>query len=316
LNSALQDKTWDASIQVLCHFPDVLFSMSDKLDQTRQLGDAFLIQREDVMAMIQELRQKAADQGNLKTTKEQTVIEDKYGIRIEPADPVIVYVPVYDPLYVYGPWWYPAYPPYYWYYPPGVIITGGYISFGVGFFVGVDVFSWYWFDWPRHIIHIDRYREGRFVHIDHKRRGFSVPYWRHEPYHRRGVAYRDRHTAERFGVKPFRRQAISPEMRGYPERKYRGPAVSPSPRHSERREGAPETRRRMERPEVRGTRERNVPFWGIGSGSFERRASERGGMSRQRANEFRREGDRDQRGGNTDRDGESRDRRRGGGFRR
>lgn len=310
LDSALQDKTWDASVKVLCHFPDILFSMSDKLDQTRKLGDAFLSQQEDVMAMIQELRRKAGEQGNLKTTKEQTVIEDQYGIRIEPADPRIVYVPVYDPFYIYGPWWYPAYPPYYWYYPPGVIVTGGYISFRGGFFVGIDVFSWYWFDWPHHVIYIDRDRERHFRHFDHKRRDFDEPSWHHNPIHRRGVAYRDTHTAERFGVRPSRPQARSPEMRGYPERRLEGPAVSPSPGRMEHRERAPAIRGSSEKPDVQGTRERNVPFTGIGNGGFERRASERGEMSRHRENESRQGGDQNQRGGNTGPGGN----RKGGGF--
>jgi len=147
LNNALLKKTWDPSIKSLCHFPDVLFAMSDKLDQTRKLGDAFLSQEDDVMATIQELRQKARDQGNLKTTKEQQVIVEREIIRIEPADPAVVYVPVYDPLYVYGPWWYPLYPPYYWYYPPGFVVTSGFISFGPRFFIGIGLFPWAWFDW-------------------------------------------------------------------------------------------------------------------------------------------------------------------------
>ena len=121
LDNALLNKTWDPSIKSLCHFPDILAAMSDKLDQTRKLGDAFLGQEEEVMATIQELRRKARDQGNLKTTSEQKVIVEGDIIRIEPADPEVVYVPVYDPTYVYGPWWYPAYPPYYWYYPSGYL---------------------------------------------------------------------------------------------------------------------------------------------------------------------------------------------------
>src|SRR4030067_2787622 len=122
LGGATQVKTWDASIKVLCHFPDILFSMSETIDKTRKLGDAFLSQQEDIMDMIQKLRRKAVEQGNLKTTNEQNVIEDQDGIRIEPSDPVIVYVPVYDPFYVYGPWWDPSYPPYDWYYAPGIVV--------------------------------------------------------------------------------------------------------------------------------------------------------------------------------------------------
>lgn len=107
--------------------------MSDKLDQTRKLGDAFLAQEDEVMEVIQELRRKAQEQGNLKTTSEQKVIVEKEIIRIEPANTQVIYIPVYGPIYVYGPWWYPAYPPYYWYYPSGYVITGGYISYSPPF---------------------------------------------------------------------------------------------------------------------------------------------------------------------------------------
>ena len=35
-------------------------------------------------------------------------------VKIEPANPQVVYVPTYNPTVVYGPWPYPSYPPYYW----------------------------------------------------------------------------------------------------------------------------------------------------------------------------------------------------------
>ena len=215
LDNALKEKSWDPSIKSLCHFPDVLFAMSEKLDQTSKLGDAFLGQEDDVMATIQKLRRKAEAQGNLRTTQEQKVIHQEDAIKIEPADPKVVYVPVYDPFYVYGPWWYPAYPPYYWYYPPGIIITGGFITFGSHFFIGIDWFSWSWFDWHRHYIYIDVHKARRF-HRFHPRYYSHRNYWRHDPVHRRGVAYRDRRTSERFGKRPYPRTALGPELRGYP----------------------------------------------------------------------------------------------------
>src|SRR4030042_38634 len=86
LDEHLKEKTWDPSVKSLCHFPDVLFSMSNKLDQTRKRGEAFLSQEDDVMATIQELRLKAQEQGNLKTTEEQKVIVEREVIRIEPAE--------------------------------------------------------------------------------------------------------------------------------------------------------------------------------------------------------------------------------------
>jgi len=288
LDEALKEKTWDPSIKSLCHFPDVLFAMSDKLDQTRKLGDAFLSQEDDVMATIQELRHKAEEQGNLKTTKEQQVIVEREVIRIEPANPEFVYMPVYDPLYVYGPWWYPAYPPYYWYYPPGFIITGGYISFGLPIFIGVGLFSWVWFDWHVHHIHIDIHKTRRF-HKHHPKRDFDRPIWQHDPRHRRGVAYRDRRTSEHFGTRPPRVSPASPETRGFPARGIERRAVEPSQGPVERRERAVEPRVRPERERIEPTPRRDTPFRGIENGSFERKAGQRGGESR-RSGEIRRPG--------------------------
>jgi hypothetical protein len=286
LDEALKEKAWDPSVKSLCHFPDVLFAMSDKLDQTRKLGDAFLSQEDEVMATIQELRQKAEEQGNLKTTEEQKVIVEKEIIRIEPADPEVVYVPVYDPLCVYGPWWYPAYPPYYWYYPPGFVITGGCFSFGPGIFFGIGLFSWSWFDWHAHHIFIDFHKTRRF-HRHHDKRDFDQPIWQHDPRHRRGVAYRDRRTSERFGLRLPRVSPATPETRGFPPRGIERRAVEPSRRPVERREGVVAPRVKPERENIERAPRQDSPFRGIDDGRFERRAGQRGGESR-RSVEIRR----------------------------
>lgn len=301
LDTALQEKTWDSSIKVLCHFPDVLFAMSDKLDQTRKLGDAFLSQQDDVMATVQELRSKAVEQGSLKTTKEQTVVKDGDVIKIEPADPQVVYVPVYDPSYVYGPWWYPGYPPYYWYYPPG-LVSGAYIGFGAGFFIGLDLFPWYWPDWHRHNIHIDHNRIRRFDRLD-QRRDFDRNFWSHDPSHRRGVAYRDRITGGSFGGRTFQTPQPTFENRGFPGTRSGGVTVAPSPT-AERRglsggrfEGhviAPQTGTVAPiQPRTRTVpsgMQRDTPFSGIGNGRFEKRAGERGERSRQSGENVQRGG--------------------------
>src|SRR5512136_1936968 len=120
LTNALEKQDWDPSVKSLVNFPDVLTMMSEKLDWTQKLGDAFLEQQKEVLGTIQKLRQKAEEEGNLKATSEQEVVVDEQTktIVIEPANPEVFYVPTYDPTVVYGAWWYPAYPPYY-YYPPG-----------------------------------------------------------------------------------------------------------------------------------------------------------------------------------------------------
>ena len=42
LDKALEGKDWDPSVEGLTHFPDLLKRMSDNLDWTKDLGDAFL----------------------------------------------------------------------------------------------------------------------------------------------------------------------------------------------------------------------------------------------------------------------------------
>lgn len=260
LSEALREKPWDPSVKSLSHFPDVLFAMSENLDQTRKLGDAFLAQEQEVMDTVQELRQKAREQGNLKTTPEQKVIVEREIIRVEPASPQVVYVPVYDPYYVYGPWWYPAYPPYYWYYPSYPFVGGIHIGFGPRISIGLGLFSWVWFDWPVHRIYIDVPRTYHF-HRYPVRPSYERHHWQHDPRHRRGVAYRDRRTGEHFGVPAPQHKSLQPGTRGYPagtmERKAPAPAATaPAPdRKRERsipRETQPE-QRKIETAPSRGT---------------------------------------------------------------
>jgi uncharacterized protein DUF3300 len=255
LDDSLKEKSWDPSIKSLCHFPDVLFAMSDKLDQTSKLGDAFLSQNDDVMTTIQQLRRKAESQGNLKTTKEQRVIHDEDAIKIEPANRQVVYVPVYDPRYVYGPWWHSAYPPYYWYHPPGVIITGGFITFRPHFFVGIDFLSWSWFDWHRHYIYVNVHKARRF-HNFRQRHDSGRYFWRHNPVHRRGVAYRNKRTREQFGQKLSRRSAPGTKMGGYPIKRQKTKTVEPSRNSNKRRKQVDVSRARTERQRIQRTEKR------------------------------------------------------------
>jgi Protein of unknown function (DUF3300) len=134
LTAALEKQNWDPSVKSLVNFPQVLTMMSEKLDWTQRLGDAFLADQKKVLDTIQSLRAKAQASGNLKTTKEQTVIVEEKIIKIEPANPQVVYVPTYNPTVVYGAWPYPAYPPYY-YYPPGYVASSMF-AFGASVAMG------------------------------------------------------------------------------------------------------------------------------------------------------------------------------------
>jgi hypothetical protein len=213
LDAALLDKDWDPSVEAVCHFPSVLALMSERISETTNLGNAFLAQEAEVMDTVQELRAKAYAQGNLTTTSEQKVIAQNGTIVIEPADPRVIYVPYYDPFYIYGPWWYPAYPPYYW-GPPGVSIGMG-ISYWPGFYFGFAFGTWSYFDWPHHYIFIDVHKRPRYVRND---RWISKPgRWYHAPIHRRGVAYRDKSTARKYGQYPYRSRNFQRDTRGFPE---------------------------------------------------------------------------------------------------
>jgi hypothetical protein len=89
LTDALEKQTWDASVKSLVNFPQVLAMMSEKLDMTIKLGDAFIAQQADVMIAVQKLRGKAQAEGNLKSNEQQKVIVEA----APPADPTIVVQP-------------------------------------------------------------------------------------------------------------------------------------------------------------------------------------------------------------------------------
>ena len=193
IEDAMQKQPWDASVKSLTAFPTVLVMMSEKLDWTQQLGDAFLAQHQDVMAAIQALRQRAENSGNLKTTKEQKVTKSGSGpetyIVIEPSNPSVVYVPAYEPATVYGPWPYPAYPPYA-YYPPGYV-AGSAFWFAGGVAVGAAL--WGNCNWGRNQVDINVNKFNEF-----NRTNISNSSWQHNVEHRKGVPYSDRRVSDQY----------------------------------------------------------------------------------------------------------------------
>jgi len=94
---------WDPTVVALLHYSDVLGMMSENLDWTTAVGEAYEIDSSGVMASIQRLRGQASSNGALQTTPQQTVITEEQVIRIEPSDPTYIYVPSYDPYSVYAP---------------------------------------------------------------------------------------------------------------------------------------------------------------------------------------------------------------------
>jgi len=275
LDQALQDKDWDVSVKSLANFPDVLAMIDEKIEWTTLVGDAFLAQQDDVMDTIQDLRAKAEAAGNLQSTREQKVVSDQNVIMIEPADPELIYVPVYNPFWVYGPWWYPAYPPFAFYYP-GVTITSGFFGFAFGVASGFG-FGWCDWDWHHHYIRIDYDRIGHFHRFDHNR-FHGRERWEHDSGHRRGVAYWDRTTSHRFGQSPERSIQGKPEVRGYTDQGVRRQSEVSVP-------GSSQGVRRQPEVGVPGSAERvqrqpSSAFSGVRSGTSEQRASDRGQFSR------------------------------------
>jgi len=200
---AVQGEPWDVSVKSLVAFPQVLEPMNDKLDWTQKLGDAYLGQPKDVMDAVQRLRKRAQEAGNLKSNEQQVVIVEPPTstgttiVRIEPADPQVIYVPTYDPAVVYGGWAYPQYPYYYWppypgYYPP----YGGAIGFGIGLIAAAAIFGDC--DWDNGGAHVDHHK-AKNVDRNFDARKAEGGRWQHDAKHRQGVAYRDNASRERYG---------------------------------------------------------------------------------------------------------------------
>jgi hypothetical protein len=139
LTDAAKQQNWDASVQALVAFPDVLARLNQDVRWTTDLGNAFLGQQADVMAAVQRLRARAQANGKLRSTPQETVTTEtqngQTAIAIQPADPQVIYVPTYDPTYIWGP---PA-----WGYYPSLF----YPTYGFGFGFGIPIGGFY-AGWP------------------------------------------------------------------------------------------------------------------------------------------------------------------------
>ncbi|BCF99850.1 hypothetical protein PPGU19_044190 [Paraburkholderia sp. PGU19] len=201
---AVENEPWDVSVKSLVAFPQILEPMNDKLDWTQKLGDAFLAQQKEVFAAVQRLRARAKDSGNLKSNEQQNVVVEPAPaggqtiVKIEPANPQVIYVPAYNPTVVYGAWSYPAYPPTYWppypaYYPGGALMTG--FAWGIGLAAAGAIFSNC--NWGGGDVNIN---VNKAANIDRNfdRTKVQGGRWQHDGSHRQGVAYRDNATREKY----------------------------------------------------------------------------------------------------------------------
>lgn len=201
--SRTEDKDWDPSVKALMAFPNVLQKMSEDLDWTQRLGEAFLADEAQVMDGIQSLRQQADKANSLASMENMAVTRANNQIIIEPVRREVVYVPYYDPRVVYGTWrWGVAYPPVYWEF-------GGYVGYPYrpshSYFYwspGIHIsFNYFFssFHWHRHkVVVIDHHHSHHY----RPRERYSVSHgaqpWKHKPEHRRGVVYHNPVVKERY----------------------------------------------------------------------------------------------------------------------
>jgi hypothetical protein len=198
---------WDPSIQALAAFPDVLAHLTQDMNWTTQLGNAFLAQQADVMKAVQRMRAKAEAKGTLRSTPQETVTTQNQGgqsaITIEPANPDVWDVPNYNPAYIWGAPDWGVYPPLLY---PG-------IDAGLGWYPGIDLGlyfggwgGWGWGGWgwgPNWYggnMFIDNSFFNRYGYRNFQGGGgLGNSTWMHNPQHRLGVPYANREVAGRYG---------------------------------------------------------------------------------------------------------------------
>ena len=275
---AVEGQKWDVSVKSLVAFPQILEPMSEKIDWTQKLGDAFLADQKAVLGAVQQLRQRAQQSGNLKSSEQQKVVVEEAApqqtvIRIEPADPQVIYVPAYNPTVVYGAWAYPAYPPYYWpppayYYPAGGALAAG-VAFGVGVATVGAIFGGC--NWGRNEVNVN---VNRATNIDRNfNRNTNVSAggrWQHDASHRGGVAYRDSASRERYS-----KQVPGAEAR----QQYRGHEGAAGDRAAAGRTAGDRTAS----DRTAGDRTSAGAFEGVGSGAAAQRDFDRGHASSSQA---------------------------------
>lgn len=190
---------WDPSVVALLAFPNILDKMSQDLNWTSDLGEAFVADEGRVMDSIQDLRQAAYDADSLQNVSQIQAKRENDRIIIVPADPQVIWVPYYDPRVVYGTWRWSAYPPFYWDPFPGYVVAphslfywhngGVHISFN--FFFST-------FRWHERTVWVD-YRHNHYRYVPYRHSISSGGQrWIHRPEHRRGAHYRHESLQQRY----------------------------------------------------------------------------------------------------------------------
>jgi hypothetical protein len=140
LADAAQKQGFDPAFLALSAFPRVVSMMAENIDDYAAIGQAFTADQGAVTASIQRLRSQAYKAGNLQTNQQQKVeVQQAAGATtyvIQPANPQVVYVPVYNPTVVYV--------------QPAVPVALPLITFGIGIGIGWLVATsnpWGWGGW-------------------------------------------------------------------------------------------------------------------------------------------------------------------------
>lgn len=209
----VDDQPWSDSVKALARYPDIVKWMDENLQWTKQVGEAFITQPADLMSAMQRLRARARATGALVSTPQQQVVVDGDTIEILPVQADVIYVPRYDPGVVYIM------------HEPGFIYPyGPYLSFGIGFPIGLWLS--YDCDWRTRTIWVgDRRHDWR----EHRE-------WRHQmpPNH----ASYPRNPNWRPWRPPENRPPLRDTFRYRPEierpRPFPGAPITPRPPHPPR----------------------------------------------------------------------------------
>jgi hypothetical protein len=140
---AAQAQGFDPAFIALMNFPQVLDMMAQHIDDYAAIGQAFKADQGTVMDSIQRLRQQAYAVGALQSNEYQTVNVQSQGasqvLTIQPANPLVIYVPQYNPQVVF------VQP------DPSAVVAASLITFGAGIVLGAWIADtsrpWGWGGW-------------------------------------------------------------------------------------------------------------------------------------------------------------------------
>jgi hypothetical protein len=140
---AAQAQGFDPAFIALSNFPQVLGMMAQNIDSYATIGRAFSANQATVTDSIQRLRQQAYAAGALQSNEYQNVqVQDQGGVQaitVVPANPQVVYVPVYNPQVVYVQ---PS---------TSTVVATSLVTFGAGIALGAWIannsYPWGWGGW-------------------------------------------------------------------------------------------------------------------------------------------------------------------------